>query len=161
MREAVVFGIDRFIPGLLVFKADAARDMPDEQSLSAIWSAIHAANATAETFGPIGREMVVCAPVDVHIPTADEESIIRAKVYRMYEQQIQEAYNKLEHGSQQGLELSLPELEQFILKLVHEQTGVDIIDAETDFHQAGMDSLQAIRLRGLILREVAVEDGKN
>jgi nucleoside-diphosphate-sugar epimerase len=160
VREAVVFGIDRSVPGLLVFKADAAREMSDEQFISAIWSAIKAANAKAEAFGRIGREMVVCLPMDAQIPMADKQSIIRSKVYKMYEQQIQRAYDRLECGSQGGLQLSLPELERFILELVHEQISIDISDAETEFHQAGMDSLQAIRLRGLILSKVAVKAGK-
>jgi hypothetical protein len=54
VREAVVFGIDKSIPGLLVFKADAAREMSDEQFISAIWSAIRLAT------GWIGRSTGLC-----------------------------------------------------------------------------------------------------
>lgn len=156
VREAVVFGIDRAIPGLLLFRSEGASDMSDDDLVETTWPAVEAANAVSEAFARIGKDMIVCLPAGASIPAADKESIIRAKVYKMYESVIQAAYAKLENGSPGGLVLRVPDLEKFLLTLVEDELGIALPDKHTDFHLAGMDSLGAIRLRGLVLRKLAV-----
>ena len=84
VREAVVFGIDRPVPGLLLFKAENARELSDEEFLDRVWPAIADANSRAEGFSQISREMVVILGADVECPTTDKSSIKRAQVYREF-----------------------------------------------------------------------------
>lgn len=157
VREAVVFGVDKAIPGLLVFRSDAAKDVPDDDFITQIWPSVEAANAASEAFGRIAKEMIVCMPAEASIPLADKESIIRAKVYTTYDPEIQAAYARLEEGSPDGVVLDLPELEEFLIKSIQTEIGIPLTDSTTDFHQAGMDSLLAIRLRALILKHIKVD----
>lgn len=50
VREAVVFGIGRALPGLLAFRNDKSERFSDDQFIDAIWAAIKHANSKAEKF---------------------------------------------------------------------------------------------------------------
>ncbi|KAG6035344.1 putative NRPS-like protein biosynthetic cluster [Claviceps citrina] len=157
VREAVMFGIDRDVPGLLLFRAvDAPRPeaLSDEQFLDLVWPAVSDANSRAESFAQVMREMVVVVPATRECPTTDKSSVKRAQVYREFAADIDAAYEAMLHGkAAQSLRLSGPELEDWILAAARAQ-GYAIRDADADFFSAGMDSLQATRLRGQILRNV-------
>ena len=155
IREAVVFGIDRAVPGLLIFRSESARTLSDHDLVNEVWPSIDAANAVSEAFGHISKDMIVCIPTGAFIPAADKESIIRAKVYKTYHTQIQAAYERLEHPSTGGMILGLADLETFLMRLIKDELGIKLVDAQTDFHRAGMDSLRAIQLRAHILKRVA------
>lgn len=154
VREAVIFGIDREIPGLLLFKALGTADLGDQEYLDQVWPTIEDANGHAEAFSQITREMVIIIPEEIECPLTDKSSIKRGLVYKEFASIIDAHYlaagrvNKV-----QSLKLTIPELEDWILRTVRSQ-GCEIKDATTDFFLAGMDSLKAIHLRGLILRNI-------
>ncbi len=154
IREAVVFGVARSIPGLLAFRAEAARDLSDEEFINAIWPAIEAANQHAEGFSQIGRDMVVPLPAGIAIPLTDKGSMIRAQVYKVFEKEIDEIYNRLEEGQEGTLELDLPALEEYLIKLGQQIIGPQLSGPKTDLFGAGMDSLQAIQMRGHIVKDL-------
>jgi len=153
VREAVVFGIDRPVPGLLLFKAENARELSDEEFLDRVWSAIEDANSRAEGFSQISREMVLILGADVECPTTDKSSIKRAQVYREFKGVIDGVYERLESSQEGTLILAGEELEQWIMA-AFEKLGVHLKDREDDFFSAGVDSLKAIQMRGLIIRNL-------
>ena len=154
VREAVVFGIDREVPGLLLFKALGTSHLEDQEFLDQVWPAVEYANSHAEAFSQITREMVAIIPEDIECPLTDKSSIKRGHIYREFDSIICATYaaagsvNKI-----QSLQLMIPDLEDWILRTVRSQ-GYEIEDVATDFFSAGMDSLNAIHLRGLILRNI-------
>ncbi|KAK4964061.1 hypothetical protein LTR66_012495 [Elasticomyces elasticus] len=158
VRDAVVFGVDRAVPGLLVLRADAAAKMSDDHFLSAIWPAVEAANASAEGFSQISKDMIVCLPAGVEAPSADKGNIIRAKMYKAFASEIDAVYTRSEQAAIGALKYDLPELETYITKLIKDDLATDIEGPTRDFHQAGMDSLRAIRLRSLIIKNVDIGD---
>ena len=83
VREAVVFGVDKPLPGLLLFRAktDEARNFHDERFLDRVWPSIQDANARAEAFAQIGKEMVVVLGEDVDFPATDKSTFKRAQVH--------------------------------------------------------------------------------
>lgn len=153
VREAVVFGIDRPVPGLLLFKAENARELNDEEFLDRVWPAIEDANSRAEGFSQISREMVVVLGTDVECPTTDKSSIKRAQVYREFKGLIDGVYERLESSQEGTLVLVGEELEQWLMA-AFEKLGVHLKDREDDFFSAGVDSLKAIQMRGLIIRNL-------
>ncbi len=154
VKEAVVFGVARSIPGLLAFRAESARDMSDVEFISAIWPAVEAANQHAEGFSQIGKDMIVPLPAGIAIPLTDKGSMIRPQMYKVFEMVIDEAYDKLEEGQEGSLTLDLPSLEAYLIKLGQQIIGPQLLDPRTNFFSAGMGSLQAIQMRGLIAKDL-------
>jgi hypothetical protein len=155
VREAVVFGIDRPVPGLLLFRAVAARGISDDEFLDRVWPAIEDANSRAEGFSQISREMVAVIAEDVECPTTDKSSIKRAQVYRDFKEVIDDIYVRLENSQEGTLILDGEELETWILKSFG-KLGVHLKDSREDFFSAGVDSLKAIQMRGLIIKSLGL-----
>ncbi|KAL8707032.1 MAG: hypothetical protein Q9225_007868, partial [Loekoesia sp. 1 TL-2023] len=154
VRECVVFGVGKPIPGLLVFRSAEARDMPDEEFVERIWPDVEAANQAAEGFSQIGKEIIVPLPADAAYPQADKGSFIRSQVYQAFEKEINEAYDRLEQHQEGKLQLDLPQLEEHLLYLGRGLVGYQLGSKTTDFFTAGMDSLRAIQMRGLIIKDL-------
>ena len=154
IKEAVVFGIDEPVPGLLVFRADSAEGLSNEDYLNQIWPAVQDANSRAEGFAQITREVIAIIPAGVDCPTTDKSSIKRVQVYREFAPIIDEIYAKLKNSTGGDLQLEVPALESWILKAFKESLGVELDSPETDFFLAGVDSLKAIQMRGLIVRSI-------
>ncbi|KAI9042662.1 acetyl-CoA synthetase-like protein [Aspergillus affinis] len=156
VREAVVVGVDRAIPGLLVFRAPSGDHLSEEDYFDAIWPAIADANSRAEGFSQITREMVTLIPSDVAYPQTDKRSIIRAQVYRQFAEQIENMYVRLDESHEGLLQLDLPGLEECLQSIFQDIVGMPIETIETDFFTAGVDSLKAIQMRRIIQKTVAL-----
>ena len=154
VREAVVFGIGRDVPGLLVFRSRAAQDLGDRQFVDIIWSTVDAANRLAEDFSQIGSDMIVPMPFDVPVPLTDKGSIIRAQVYNVFEKEIEQAYVRTEQSQEGRMMSDGAELETYLLKMGRQIVGPQLSDPKDDLFALGMNSLQAIQMRGAILRNL-------
>ena len=154
VREAVVFGIGRTIPGLLVFRSRTAKDIEDKHYIEAIWPTVDAANRVSEGFSQIGMDMIVPMPAGISIPLTDKRSVIRTQVYNMFKKEIEEAYVRLEQRQEGTMTMEGPELELHLLKMSQQILGQQIFDPEDDLFTLGMNSLQAIQMRGSILRDL-------
>lgn len=163
-------GVDRAVPGLLLFRAETALHLDNEKFIDAVWPTIKEANASAEGFSQISRDVVVVLPADVDCPITDKSSIKRGQVryytwmsdlitdvdqiYRDFEKEIEDVYLRLE-STHDGLMLSLsiPELESWVLENFA-KININIVDAEADFFTSGVDSLKAIQMRGMIVNQL-------
>jgi nucleoside-diphosphate-sugar epimerase len=160
VRDCVLVGNDRPVPGMLIFRADGAAKMKDEDFIKAIWSSVEEANAIADEFARITPEMIATVPAGVEFPATDKGNIIRAQTYRVFADKIDALYERLEHGEaltnghENNLQLSVPELEQFILDIFRDQAGVEVVDSSSDFFAAGVDSLRAIQVRRLLQKDL-------
>jgi acyl-CoA synthetase (AMP-forming)/AMP-acid ligase II len=79
VKEAVMFGMDRPVPGLLLFRSKNAEHLNDEGFLNEVWPVVQEANSGAEGFSQISKEMVVVIGDDVDCPSTDKSSIKRAR----------------------------------------------------------------------------------
>ena len=154
VKEAVVFGIGRAIPGLLILRSQAAKDLGDKDFIDVIWPTVEAANRVAEGFSQIGMDMIVPIPVGLSIPLTDKGSIIRAQVYNVFEKEIEEAYVRIEQRQGGTMIVDGTELEMHLLKLGQDILGPRLSDPKDDLFALGMNSLQAIQMRGSILRDL-------
>jgi len=154
VKEAVVFGVGRSLPGLLLFRAESAKTTSDADFISNVWPEIEATNRLAEGFSQIGRDMVVPMPVGIEIPTTDKGSIIRAQIYKMFEREIENAYMSLEERLEDLTKLDLEGLQGHMLKLGQSVVGPQVQSLDDDLFALGMDSLQAIQIRGLIVKSI-------
>ena len=154
VREAVVFGTGRSIPGVLVFRNEESATLSDEDFIERIWPTIKAANTRAESFSQISKETVVPFGANIECPASDKESIKRAQVYAVFNADIDAMYEKLSYDGTGTLRLDIPQMEQWVLDTFRDQVGVLIPSVEDAFFAAGVNSLQAIQMRGLILKHI-------
>ncbi|KAI0870096.1 hypothetical protein GGS24DRAFT_123597 [Hypoxylon argillaceum] len=153
VREAVVFGEGKSYPGALVFRADAAAHMSDEEFLEVVWPAVESANSRAETFSRIPKELVVVLPADATFPRTDKGTFIRVPTYRQFEREIEAAYEQFENEKGGTLSLSGQELEDFLLRRLKDRLAIEL-SADDEFFALGVDSLQCIQMWNLIKKEL-------
>jgi hypothetical protein len=153
VHEAVVIGVGKAAPGLLILRALQAEGdrLSHGEYLDSIWEIIREANSHAEAFSRISRDLIAILPSDAKFPRTDKGSMIRAQVYEMYDELIESLYIK--QDQMEGvLELDITETESLLLQMAQEELGISISGATANFFSEGVDSLKAIHFRRLILR---------
>lgn len=148
VREAVVVGVDRAIPGVLIFRA--SDNLSADDFLDAVWPSIEDANSRAESFSQITKDTVVILPSNVEYPKTDKGSIIRAQVNEKFADYIDEMYHQLEGDQEGDLQLDLAEIESFLMETYKDVVGTNLDSIDTDLFNAGVDSLKAIQMRRII-----------
>lgn len=160
VKEAVVFGAGRAVPGLMIVPSHKAASLSKGEILEALLPQIERANAKAEEFGRISPEMVEILDVGIEYPRTDKDSVIRAAVNREFSQQIDAVYERFEAPQRQAgasaRQLEYTELVEYLLQLFRSQLGRATLQSTTDFFDGGIDSRQAITARSRILREIDV-----
>lgn len=154
IREAVVVGVDKPMPGVLLFRSDTGERMSSAEYLEAIWPSVADANSRAEGFSQITRDMIAILGADVQYPRTDKGSIIRAQVYKVFAQDIEALYTSTVDTYQTGLKLDLPQLEKFLLELFVKEVGISLPTSNTEFFAAGVDSLRAMQVRRMIQKKL-------
>ncbi|KAJ5532996.1 AMP-dependent synthetase/ligase [Penicillium frequentans] len=153
IHEAVVFGVGKTAPGLLIFRsqeADEAR-LSDEEYFENVWPSIEMANSRAERFSHIAKDMVAVLPFASTFPRTDKGSMIRAQVYLHYAELIESVYAGAE-GQEGEMRLGFDETLSLLTDLCQNELGISLSSAEANFFSEGVDSLKAIHLRRLILQ---------
>lgn len=154
IKQCCVFGTGKSIPGIFIFRNEESRNLPDDEFIDAIWPTIQNANAHAESFSQIIREMIVPMSADVDYAKTDKESIKRAQIYRQFLEERDAIYEKLEYAGTGTLKLDVLETEEWLMKTFREALGVQLPSKDHDFFATGVNSLQAIQMRGLILKDL-------
>lgn len=150
VREAAVVGIDRPVPGLLVFRAIGTDTPSEEMYLDAIWPSVVEANSRAEAFSQITRDMIKVLPLETTYPQTDKGSIIRAQIYKVFGSGIETLYTKADTKSTGCLKMDFPTLEDWILTTFRSTIGIALPSPSANFFSSGVDSLKAIQMRRLI-----------
>ncbi|KAL6717390.1 hypothetical protein ACLMJK_005305 [Lecanora helva] len=158
VRDCCVFGTGKSVPGILVFRDDSGKDLPDSDFIDAIWPTVQKANAKAESFSRISKETIVALSADADCAKTGKGSMKRPQIYRDYSKEIDAMYDRLENAGTGTLQLGIADLERWILNALHETVGVQLSSVDDDFFAAGINSLQAIQLRGLILKTIDLGD---
>jgi hypothetical protein len=162
VTEAVMFGNGKSRVGLIVILSSKTLGLSDQELESFLEPALTKANATVPVYAQSSWDMVKILPAGTDYPRTDKGTVIRAAFYSMFNQQIEEQYESTELSTGE-LCLSIPELRQYLRKeLSHILTNSSLALPEdtTDFFSAGIDSLQAIRLRS-VLNKTVQTNGRN
>jgi thioester reductase-like protein len=155
VKEAVVFGDGKSLPGILIVKADSASGLSDTDFREQIWPAVEDANSRAESFSRIPKELVVVLPADVSYAKTDKGTFIRAQVYLRFKDLIETSYTKFEGGGDDTgtVALPLPELEIYLLQQFQDNLSIKLSVAD-DFFALGIDSLQCMKMWSLMRKEL-------
>ncbi|KAK0275938.1 hypothetical protein LTR35_010707 [Friedmanniomyces endolithicus] len=164
VREAVVFGFQQALPGVLIFRPmDKAVELSNDEYLDAVWPAVEAANARAETFSQITKDLVVIKGAEADYSKTDKGTFIRAQVYQQYDADIQAAYTRFETSAQNAankLQLEVPELEDWLLARFRNDLHISLDGPSSDIFSAGVDSLQTTRIWRSIRQKLDLGPGK-
>ncbi|KAF9894710.1 hypothetical protein FE257_006600 [Aspergillus nanangensis] len=158
VKDNLVFGVGKSLPGLMVVPSDECRGLDKDQILETVWPDIAAANKNAEAFSQISRDLVVILDVDCVYPATDKGTMIRNRCYMEFHRFIEAAYKHFESGDDSGekLVLDVAGIEEFLLRLFRVELGFSEMAIESDFFDAGVDSLQAIEARSIIKKNLHV-----
>ena len=154
LREAIVFGIGKAMPGLLAFRNDESQHLSDGDFVDAIWAAVEDANGRAESFAQIGREMIVPLPFNRDYPQTDKGTFIRARVYQDFTREISAVYDGVSGSSKGTLRFGLEDMKRWLLRIVSERLDIHLRDTAEHFFAAGVNSLQAARILNIIRSEL-------
>ncbi|KAK4118762.1 acetyl-CoA synthetase-like protein [Parathielavia appendiculata] len=160
VAEAVVFGAGRPNLGILIVPASGLAHATADEVRELVWPAVQRAQADAEAYARISKEMVCVLPADCACPRTDKGSVIRQAFYKIFAAEIDAAYDAADNGSGELKAMSEPELREFLREALVHVTGraldggdsKEAVSDDTDFFLLGLDSLQALQLRSLILR---------
>lgn len=161
IAEAVVFGVGKSCIGLVAIRSAAAENKPDEDIVQKVWPIVEAANENMPAYGRLSKSMVRVLPADTSYPRTDKGTVIRQAFYRNFKNLIDATYDQ-EDIAAGTLDLSGPELKAFIRKAVLEMlpfTEEDVTD-DSDLFGLGMDSLQATRLRSVLVQHININGAK-
>ncbi|KAI0377293.1 acetyl-CoA synthetase-like protein [Hypomontagnella monticulosa] len=158
VRDALMVGNDRLVPGLLVFRSTSSAGMSNDEFIESLRPYIDRANKIADEFARLTPDMIVPLAPEVEYPATDKNNIIRAAAYSRFEDVIEGLYNKDKDDANghdgKDLKLNVQQLEQFIMKLIRQQAGIEVPDVEADLFAAGIDSLRAAQVRRLLQRSL-------
>lgn len=160
VREAVVFGVDQSMSGLLVFRATEADHMSDNTFLDVIWSSVADANSRAEVFFQITRDMIRLIPSNTEYPQTNKSSIIRTRLYDQFAHLIKKMYAQSDDVKEEGLNMDLSAIEEWIMTAFRDIVVISFATAGCDFFSVGLDSQKAIQMSRLIQRNLDIK-GRN
>lgn len=156
VKAAVVFGDGQFELGVIVEPASPTED--HGQFKSSIWPiVVDACNQMDDHARVSSTTSIIVAPQGRCVPRSDKGSVLRKEAFRLFEAEIRKVYQDLDNPTietsaslldARNLEVSLKKMIQFNLNWT-----VPIQDwtFEDDLFELGMNSLQAVRLRRLLL----------
>ncbi|KAF2827105.1 male sterility protein [Ophiobolus disseminans] len=161
VTETVIFGSGRPYLGALIVPSPVTEGMSQDLIIDQIWPVIEEANATAEAYALLSRDMIHILPHGCDFPRTDKGSVIRQAFYKRFAAEIDNAYDLVAtaHGDLKAFSVS--ELELFIRDTL-EKTSPQAkeIERTADFFSVGLDSLQSIQVRTAILKVVDIGNNK-
>ncbi|GES62865.1 NRPS-like enzyme [Aspergillus terreus] len=150
--EAIAFGANRPRLGLFLIRAEGCTSMSDEEVIETVYPAIEKCNAESPGYAYISKDMIRVLPSDTKYRKTDKGTFIRSAFYRDFQEHINQVYDKEDASGDQVLEGA--ELIAFLRKSLLEVAPIEpsALEDNTDIFSLGVDSLQSIRLRSVILK---------
>ena len=158
VSAAIVFGDGQFEIGVIV-QPSSPLSLPELEAFkSAVWPIIRQAGERMDTHARISSKgAILVAPPDALLPRSDKGSLMRKEAHRMFEAEIAAVYQALNNrvAGSSTLQLRMDDLVQDLKSMV--QTGLvwrlkpEDWTVDDDLFEMGMDSLQALQLRRLLL----------
>ncbi|KAI1406984.1 hypothetical protein F5Y13DRAFT_207076 [Hypoxylon sp. FL1857] len=147
---ALVVGAGRFQPALLIEPLKYPNDEEDEQQfIDDVWPFILKANRETVAHGRITRELIAITNPSKPFTRSGKGAIQRPGTVKLYVDEINRLYERVEQGLQVGEALPLDVSSEESLIRSIEKTCASLahapkLDADTNFFSVGIDSMQVI-----------------
>ena len=157
-KVAIAFGQNQFELGILIEPKEEIDSQHHDSFKEKIWPTVQYANERMDAHARISsRKAIVIVPKDKSIPRTDKGSVMRKEVYKTFEEEISGAYRDLEDSMIDSslAPLDTNQLEASIKEVISDRLNWKIPSHkwtyDHDLFELGMDSLQALQLRRLLL----------
>ncbi|PGG97444.1 hypothetical protein AJ79_09205 [Helicocarpus griseus UAMH5409] len=159
VADAVVFGSGKPMLGMFVIASENAQNLSTKEVLGLIEIEVAQANAILPAYARIDMNMICVLPFGTTYPKTDKGTVIRATFYAQFKDSIEQVYTDAECSSSDARQMTHPKLVDFLRKTFAEILRTDYLENknlqdDTDLFSLGLDSLQAIRARGKIVKHV-------
>lgn len=157
VKNALAFGEGQSELGVMVELAVPLSLEEQDRFMSSIWSIILKANDVMDQHARIfSKEGVFILPSGATIPQSDKGSLMRKEAYRLFEADIAKIYKNLESAViDDQVKLDADRIEEGLKTMIQTQLNWRVPAIEWNFDddlfELGMDSLQAVRLRRLLI----------
>ncbi|KAI1468028.1 male sterility protein-domain-containing protein [Daldinia caldariorum] len=128
VRDTLMVGNDRLVPGLLVFRSTAAAGLSDNEFIESIRPYVDKANNFADEFASITP--------DIEYLATDKRNIIRAAAHARFDKLNEDLYSG-DKNTTSG-----------------KGSGIEVPNIEADLFTSGVDSLRAAQIRRLLQRDL-------
>jgi thioester reductase-like protein len=165
VKAAIAFGDGQFELGVIVEPALPLAPKEHGRFKSLIWPIILEAGSQMDNHAKISsKEAIIIVPAGMEIPRSDKGTVRRKDTLQLFEAEIASVYTVLDSSYSGNLlpRLDMNRLEQGIKDLIEKhldcnwsENGLKYSD---DLFELGMDSLQAVRLRRLLLSSLPESD---
>ena len=163
VSDVVVFGERRTHLGMFIIPSEVARELPFDDLMRGIHENLTAMNREAPDYARIDADMITLLPIDVEVKRTLKSTIVRAAFYYQFKDQIEDMYAAFDNGKNgaEKLRLGRRETMDFLTGEIA-ALGCDVskLDESTDLFNIGLNSLQAIQIRGKIARNLDTGDRK-
>ncbi|KJX95855.1 acetyl-CoA synthetase-like protein [Zymoseptoria brevis] len=153
--DVLIFGNGKPYPGMLVFRAEEARDMEEGEFERDVWKVVEKFNREGQSHTRISRGMVVLlGREEKGLEKSSKGTVIRRVAEERFEQLIERAYGKGEGtgGKEVGDEDVLEEVRRIVEGVMGSETkdGEKLTDT-VDLFTYGADSVSCIQIRQKLL----------
>ncbi|RMZ76239.1 hypothetical protein DV738_g5040, partial [Chaetothyriales sp. CBS 135597] len=155
VSAALAFGEGQFEVGVIVEPLRLVKDI--EELRLRLWPIIQEAGSKMDNHSRLASPESILFVAPGSLPRSDKGTVMRKEAYRVLDEQIERVYQNLENHPTGDASISIdsPTFSQDLRQLVFAVLGwnkeSDAVTDETDLFEAGMDSLQAVRLRRALL----------
>lgn len=157
VKGALVVGTNRFQPGLIIEPTTNSKNNQEAKKLlDSVWPYVVNANKETVSHGQIGRQFMIMSTPDKPFLRAAKGTVQRAGTISLYKDEI----DKLYEGVGKAFEAAAPRIDisseenlaESISALFQAGLGAkgELLQEDTDFFAAGVDSLQVINASRLI-----------
>lgn len=157
VTSAIIFGEGRFQVGILIELTAIAASLPRDLLLERLWELICRENRHADGHAQVSsKAAILVKPEAKSIPRTDKGSFQRKQVYNVFGDEIMSVYQNLENEAEElsALNLTMSDLyhdvRTMVLKSTNSYKPIMLTNDETDFMEAGLDSLGLARLRRML-----------
>lgn len=157
VAEAIAFGANKPRIGLFIIPSEDTRLTADSELIDDVWPAVDQSNIHTPAFARISKDMIHVLPPSSTYRKTDKGTVIRAAFYRDFADLIESTYD--EGNAAGSLVLDGAELINYLRKQLLEimaTSDSSQLHEDTDLFSLGVDSLQTIRLRSVLMKSLDI-----
>ncbi|KAH7045206.1 putative NRPS-like enzyme [Macrophomina phaseolina] len=165
IRSALAFGEGRFEIGVLIQPTTEMSHNQVEAFKDHVWTLVEEVNQRMDAHARItSKDSILLVSPTAPLPRSDKGSLLRREIYKVFAAEIDGVYQGLEAKNLENLKRPLrwEQLEHDIKTIVQHDVGWNIAESgwsvNDDLFDLGLDSLQALRLRRVLLASVPILD---